>query len=350
MDTLELLLRDDGNYKQGVYWCIRRGDSPSGRLQSLLRRDRVYLVEIDGFDQFTADLHEVAGLALPKPIARPLDMARDRARLFVEVEDSSLKAHPIISTHVQEVLANLNSYTPTLPLEIKATILSSMGEVGDAIPVWEQAYNEDPENAIIAARYADALAEAGKDRELAEFVDDSPLPVTNKTYYLLRAGRNEAVLDLAGRSLAEPVATKSGWNENAAIIRINRAIALKRLGRTNEMKADLDFLEQNEDTVEPNVEAGVAALRRDRQRLFAALDESLHKTITPKQLRVFPVFEDYRDDPDFRKLWETESPANWGTSASDGRSNGSQASRITNDRLSGDVDDADPLPDSPSPQ
>ena len=57
MDTLDLLLRDDEKFKQGVYWCQRRGSKISSRLQDLLRRDRVYQVEIDGFDEFMAELH-----------------------------------------------------------------------------------------------------------------------------------------------------------------------------------------------------------------------------------------------------------------------------------------------------
>ena len=52
MDTLELLLRDENNYRQGVYWCQMRGAPKSSRLESLLKKPRVYLVEVDGFDQF----------------------------------------------------------------------------------------------------------------------------------------------------------------------------------------------------------------------------------------------------------------------------------------------------------
>lgn len=54
MDTLDVLLRDDDNYKQGIYWCLLPGEKPSSRLLSLSRRDRVYLVEIAGFDEFFA--------------------------------------------------------------------------------------------------------------------------------------------------------------------------------------------------------------------------------------------------------------------------------------------------------
>ena len=68
------------------------------------------------------------------------------------------------------------------------------------------------------------------------------------------------------------------------------------------MMANLDFLEQNGDTAEASIKAGVAALKGDREEMFIALNESLHKTISPEQLMVFPVFEDYREDPDFLKL------------------------------------------------
>ena len=292
MDTLDLLLRDEEHYKQGVYWCLRRGAPKSSRLEHLLRRDRVYLVEVDGFDEFMADLHEAAQLPLPKPIARPFDMARDRARLFVEVKDA-LKSHPVISSHVTEVLGGINTHSPKMPLPVEAVILSNKGEFDKAIPIWEQAYQEDPTDAAIAHHYADTLADAGKDAELVELVAEAPMPVNNRIYFLLRAGRNQEVIDLATAALSEPA------TDYREIVRINRAIALKRLGHREEMKADLDFLEQNGDTVEANIRAGVAALRGDREGMFAALNQSLHKTIFPQHLRQFPVFEDYMDDPGF---------------------------------------------------
>ena len=93
MDTLEVLLRSEEYFLHGVYWCIRRDDTLSKRVRSLLRRDRVYLVEIDGFDEFMSALHAAADLKLPEPIIRPFHVARERARLFVNVEPV-LAAHP----------------------------------------------------------------------------------------------------------------------------------------------------------------------------------------------------------------------------------------------------------------
>ena len=73
------------------------------------------------------------------------------------------------------------------------------------------------------------------------------------------------------------------------------------------MNTDLDFLEENGDTAEwDNIRAGVAALRGDRKELFSALSTSLGKTIFPRNVRQFPVFEDYWDDAEFMKLFSSE--------------------------------------------
>ena len=299
MDALELLLRDENNYRQGVYWCIRRGAKKSRRLESLLRRDRVYLVEVDGFDEFMADLHEAAKLQLPKPIRRPFEMARDRARLFVEGHD--FDSHRVIGAHIREVLANISTDVPTIPLHVQAAIESKNGHIDRAVPIWKQAYEEEPSNRHVAYSYANALADAEKYDELAEFLRDAPLEISNKAYFLLRSGNNQGVIDLATTALNDPTARS---DDGSAYIRINRAIALKRLGRTHELEADLDFLEQNGDTAEANIRAGVAALRREREEMFGALDEALHNTLYPQNLKEFPVFEDYREDPDFIRLME----------------------------------------------
>lgn len=304
MDTLELLLRNDENYKQGVYWCVKRGESISNRLLSLLRRDRVYLVEVDGFDEFMADLHRIAGLALPKPIARPLDMARDRAKLFTEVNES-LKAHPVIGAHVKDVLGSINPDNPQIPLPIQATILSSMNNIDGAVRIWERAYAEDPENEFVATQYADALADAEKNDSLTEFVVKSPIDDANKTYFLLRAGSNQEVIDFATVALASSSSAGSNRQQERAVIRINRAIALKRLGRMDEMGSDLDYLERRGDTANPRVKAGVAALRGDKKAMFEALNETMHKSLYPSQLKEFPVFEDYQDDPEFIAFLES---------------------------------------------
>ena len=298
MDAIELLLREEENYEKGIYWCIRAGETPSGRLESLLRHDRVYQVEVNGFDEFMADLHVEARLELPKAISHPFEMARDRASLLTNVE-GPIRSHQVIGAHIKEVQDNLHNITthePELPLPIRATILSSRGQFDKAIPIWKQAYKENPSNLSIAHRYAHALADAGRNDDLAEFIHASPLRDDDKTYFLLRSGRNKEVIDMASEIL------QGGQHDGIEFARINRAIALKRLNRTDEMMKDLEFLEENGDTASSNIKAGVAALKGDKDGMFVALHEALYETIPPRELMNFPVFEDYRDDRDFLDL------------------------------------------------
>jgi tetratricopeptide (TPR) repeat protein len=66
MDVLQYLLRSEDYFKHGIYWCIRKGERPSDELLKLLWRDRVYFVEIDGFDELMASLHsDLVGASLP---------------------------------------------------------------------------------------------------------------------------------------------------------------------------------------------------------------------------------------------------------------------------------------------
>ena len=58
MDILTQLVKNDEYFKNGIYWCVRKGDSISDELARLLWKDRVYTVEIDGFDELMAELND----------------------------------------------------------------------------------------------------------------------------------------------------------------------------------------------------------------------------------------------------------------------------------------------------
>ena len=301
MDTLELLLRDDENYKQGVYWCISKGSNISSRLESLLRRDRVYLVEIDGFDEFMAELHKEARLTLPRAIAQPFEIAKERARLFIDRENSA-SSHSIINSHIAEVLVSVQAQDPIIPSSMKAAALTAMGRSSEAVVEWERAYKADPEDFLVTHSYADALIDAGEAKELSALVANAPELQVHRSYLLLRAGLNEEVIDFVVQELGRTSDPDDDLSEPKQILIINRAIALKRLGRTDEMRTDLELLEEAGYTDEINMKAGVAALKGDRAEMLATLDKCVPEMIAPSQLREFPVFEDYQDDPDFIQL------------------------------------------------
>ena len=59
MDILSFLLSHEEYFKDGLYWCIRRGEKTiSPELRQLLWKDRVFFVEIDGFDELMAFLNQ----------------------------------------------------------------------------------------------------------------------------------------------------------------------------------------------------------------------------------------------------------------------------------------------------
>lgn len=74
MDTLNTLLNNRNNFPHGVYWCVLKGtntDSLPIEVQNLARFDRFHLIEIDGFDEFFAELHSVLGYSLQEQVTSP---------------------------------------------------------------------------------------------------------------------------------------------------------------------------------------------------------------------------------------------------------------------------------------
>jgi len=57
IDVINYLLRQDEFLGNGIYWCIRKNDEINPDLHKILKRDRVYYIEIDGFDEALAELH-----------------------------------------------------------------------------------------------------------------------------------------------------------------------------------------------------------------------------------------------------------------------------------------------------
>lgn len=67
MDIISELLRSKEYFKNGIYWCVKKGENDfHPELRKLLNRDRVFLVEIEGFDELFAELnHHLNNGSLP---------------------------------------------------------------------------------------------------------------------------------------------------------------------------------------------------------------------------------------------------------------------------------------------
>ena len=59
MDILSFLLKKEEFLKNGIYWCIRKGDENiSDDLKKLLWKDKVFFIQIEGFDELMAELNK----------------------------------------------------------------------------------------------------------------------------------------------------------------------------------------------------------------------------------------------------------------------------------------------------
>lgn len=307
MDTLEVLLRSNDYLCHGLYWCVRKGDKLSKRLRSLMRHNRIYLVPIDGFDEVMAETHAAADCVLPDSLKKPFKVARERVRLFVNPASEALKKHPVISKDIQDVMAELGSQSSVakqdmLPALLKAALALRQNKTEEGIVQLRIAIKEDPDDKQLAYKMAEVLADSNKNEELLEYLKTAPIDTENRIYFLLRAGADEEVLSASEQLLSE--------NPYEPFTRINRAISLKRCNRRDEMESELRFLEANltpESPMSGAFEAGIAALRRDKEKMLRAIKKALGTELTKKSVAKFPVFEDYRDDPDLKALLDKTS-------------------------------------------
>jgi hypothetical protein len=94
MDVLSVLARSQNCFRNGVYWCVRPGTAPGSRLRQLLRNDRIYWLEIDGFDELMAGLAHGLGLSLPLGVTAPHQVALNRSSHLFDGDSGS--SHPLI--------------------------------------------------------------------------------------------------------------------------------------------------------------------------------------------------------------------------------------------------------------
>jgi NAD-dependent SIR2 family protein deacetylase len=71
MDTLNNLLKFDHFFPHGIYWCVRDPEKVSDAVKNLCRFNKVHLIQIDGFDEIFADMHEALQLKLQPEMSDP---------------------------------------------------------------------------------------------------------------------------------------------------------------------------------------------------------------------------------------------------------------------------------------
>jgi hypothetical protein len=128
MNLFESQLKRDDAFRHGLYWCIKRGAPQSPNVLRLARHPAVRFIEIDGFDEFFAELHESLGLPLQQEVAAPYKSLAERLNgLVVRREGSDVYTrHPIIDRDIQLIGRNIE-------LMSHANGESESGRSGDAV-------------------------------------------------------------------------------------------------------------------------------------------------------------------------------------------------------------------------
>ncbi len=133
MDNLDSLLRFDHNFPHGVYWCVRKGSEITDNVLALKRFPRFNLVEIEGFDEFFAEIHDDLDLDLQPEMIDPygalatkLNSLLDRVRL-----PKSAQTHKVIERDIRNLGREINRLADGR-LSDKEREIDNDGETGDA--------------------------------------------------------------------------------------------------------------------------------------------------------------------------------------------------------------------------
>lgn len=113
METLNTLLRYDQNFPHGIYWCIRKGtdfSKFSKDLEELTRFPRFHLIEITGFDEFLADVHNDLGIDIQDEVSNPYHHLANRLDNFVRRNgdnDGCDHEHNVINSDINKLKNNV---------------------------------------------------------------------------------------------------------------------------------------------------------------------------------------------------------------------------------------------------
>jgi hypothetical protein len=114
MDTFNTLLRFDQYFPHGIYWCIRKDVKLSKNVELLSRFPKFHIIEIDGFDEFFAELNNELSIPLQQEMTNPYaSLAMRLNRLIDKInlpEDSQL--HPVIERDIQRLGNRIEKLSP----------------------------------------------------------------------------------------------------------------------------------------------------------------------------------------------------------------------------------------------
>lgn len=351
IDILNTMLKSEGYFPHGLYWCIRKEGKVSKKLDRLMRRENAYHVEIESFDEFMAELHGKLGLTLPDTVRDPYKAITEKLDTFIFPKEKI--EHPIIKKDIAELVKQVKKFeqfvTGEMPKEeikefdrlvpyyflgdteyrnknyVKALLYYKTGllqnpndlrlmsymfysyiwleDFNEAFKMSENMISKDPSNfrgyhckgrsLIHLNKLKDALTNYNQALSLAKRPEQFAEILTSRSNALLIAGKWREVLSDEERAL------QMYPGSNAGII--NKCIALKKLDRKEEAaKIIQDILPKLKDKYSRACAFAVLGDKKNMlKELKIAIDEDRKNRVDAK---FDPDFVDYRKDPDFRRL------------------------------------------------
>lgn len=109
LDVLNYLLQQENYLKNGLYWCFRPEDEISHEVRKILWKDKVYCVEINGFDEFFSEFSNHVEIK-PNLIDNPKNSKREKCiEGFIDSYNKSENKNPLIKEFIEEISTARNN-------------------------------------------------------------------------------------------------------------------------------------------------------------------------------------------------------------------------------------------------
>lgn len=350
MNTLDSMMKPSETeqyFPNGIYWCTRKGSKISKKLDRLLQREKVYLVEIEGFDEFMAELHQFLGLALPDFVRDPYHSTTEKLNTFV----SNKTNHYIITQHINALNEQIKKFeqeitghgpktelSHLIPYRLLVSNAMDSNRYEEVIKYAQKAMDQNPDadllfysiakSYIALEKYDDAskisdvmmkkwptgfytylirarmLAYCGNISEAVNFLKQGvsqpnlQLELRGSLYislsnYLLIVGDWQNALQNAEKALQiDPQDSNAIGNKCIALKSTNQFTVAKQIIIEQLLKVNDDY-----------TTACFYAILEDKSKMIEKLATAIHNDKYNRiQAKFDPDFKAFINDPDFRKL------------------------------------------------
>jgi NAD-dependent SIR2 family protein deacetylase len=126
MDTLNTLLHTETNFPHGIYWCIRKDSIISGEVKNLTRFTRFHLIEIEGFDEFFAEINSALNIELQKEVSDPYNSLANKLDNFVTNINEDGEHNLVIQEDINNLSEHIQHINSAIELikKMKVTLSS----------------------------------------------------------------------------------------------------------------------------------------------------------------------------------------------------------------------------------